>query len=333
MEEKKLYPFRLSGITDSYPWGSEEFLLADLGYRDTFVRGGWLSGNGMGELMETYLDRVVGDAVFGWYGLQFPFQLRRIRVHGKMPLRVCPPDVHARELYDHLGKEKFWYIRHAGKDARLLLGFKEDTPAGTFYASCLEGTVNGLMNVLQPRDGQYFHIPSGTPHCAWGDIDIVEVSESSALDFLLCPWGETVGEEEFDPALGLAEALDFIKYSKYPAALLAGRSLAPRDTAANPLVEKLIKLDQFSVSRIALLSALRIASADSDSCLAYNCLGGAFSLKAEGEEELRFGSGETVLVPSECSSFTISPLEQGTVLLEVMVELPADDNALDPAGD
>ena len=48
MEEKKLYPFRLTRIEDNYSWGSEEFRLADLGYRDTFVHDGWLSGNTMG---------------------------------------------------------------------------------------------------------------------------------------------------------------------------------------------------------------------------------------------------------------------------------------------
>ena len=341
MEEKKLYPFRLSGITDSYGWGSEKFLLADLGYRDTFVRGGWLSGNGMGELMETYLDRLVGEGIFNWYGLQFPFQLRRIRVNGKMPLRVCPPDELARDRYDHLGKEKFWYVRKAGRDARLLLGFKEDADAGEFYAACLEGNVHGMLNSLQPREGQYFHIPPGTPHCAWGDVEIMEVSESSALDFLLCPWGAVVDGDEFDPAMGIAEALEFIKFEKYPAAYLAGRRLEPRGKDENPLVEKLLRLDQFTVSRIALASALRISSADSDSCLAYTCLQGEFELQPEGQESLRLSAGETVLVPAECDSFTMSPLVQGTLLLETMVEpraetdpfLLPDDDSLDPAGD
>jgi len=320
MEEKKLYPFRLSGISDSYNWGSEEFLLADLGYRDTFIRGGWLSGNGLGELMEAYLDRIVGEGIFNWYGQQFPFQIRRIKVKGKMPLRVSPADEFARDHYDHLGKEKFWYVQHAGKDARLLLGLKKDSDAGELYSACLDGSVQNLLNILQPREGQYFHIPAGTPHCAWGDISIVEVSESSAMDFLLCPWGQEVDTEEFDPALSIIEALEFIKYEAYPAAYLAGRRLEPREKDENPLVEKLLKLDQFTVSRIALVSALRISSADSDSCLAYHCLSGEFELKVDNDEPVVLSSGETLLVPAECDSFTISPRVQGTVLLEVMVE-------------
>ena len=36
-EEKKLYPFKFCTLQDEYPWGSETFSLADLGYRDTLV--------------------------------------------------------------------------------------------------------------------------------------------------------------------------------------------------------------------------------------------------------------------------------------------------------
>ena len=59
-EEKKLYPFKFCTLQDDYPWGSEEFRLADLGYRDSLVREGWLAGNSIAEVMDTYLDRVVG---------------------------------------------------------------------------------------------------------------------------------------------------------------------------------------------------------------------------------------------------------------------------------
>ena len=62
-EEKKLYPFKFCTLQDDYPWGSEEFKLADLGYRDSLVREGWLAGNSLAEVMDTYLDRVGGDNV------------------------------------------------------------------------------------------------------------------------------------------------------------------------------------------------------------------------------------------------------------------------------
>ena len=84
-EEKKLVPFRLCTLEDRHPWGAEVWNLADLGWRDTAARDGWLAGNTMDEIMETYLDRVVGDGVFEWYGRQFPFCIKTLQINGKCP--------------------------------------------------------------------------------------------------------------------------------------------------------------------------------------------------------------------------------------------------------
>ena len=401
MAEKKLYPFRLSRIEDRYVWGSEEFRLADLGYRDTFVHDGWLSGNTLGDLMETYLDRITGDHVFDAYGQQFPFQIRRINVRGKMPLRVSPEDETARDRYDHLGKEKLWYIAAAGKGSRLLIGFRNDTDASEVYNECLTGNPEHLLNILEPRAGQYFYIPSGTPHCAFGDMTIVEVAESSALDFCLCDWSavgskgiapetaatlgtlrggttrrsgvvgssecETVSgampfEQEFDPSLNIIDALDFIKYERFPEGLLAGkgacgcdpRSIFPERVAeqrgegrpyAEPDdsvlgIETLLKIEHFTVNRISLKQPVSIDTDRFGSCIAYTSLKGSFEIQTtpevcpDSERLLAATEGETVLVPAECSNFILAPRSSATVLLEVMVEnLLPHDNSLDTPGD
>ena len=355
MEEKKLYPFRLCSIRDEYSWGTEEFLLADLGYRDTLVREGWLAGNTMGELMETYLDRVVGDDVFDWYGRQFPFQVKMLKVGGKMPLRVNPPDDYARNCCDALGKEKFWFVVRAGKGSRLLLGFKRDTDAGTFCEACADGGAEAMLNTLEPRSGQYFHIPPGTPHCAWGDVDIIEISESSAMDYCLCGWGQPVSAEEFDTALDLAGALDFIDFTQFPGTFLKGRSSEEGKRSENDpeQVTRLLKLPQFSVSLLKLSDAMKISSVNFDSCIAYTCVNGAFELRVADSEDVsrrqnptgsdlemrensvgerrrssaaesapvaRVRAGETVLVPAECPDFFLLPAADCTVLLETLVE-------------
>ena len=323
MEEKKLYPFRLTCIEDTYPWGSEEFRLADLGYRDTFVHDGWLSGSTLGELMETYLDRVTGDHVFDAFGVQFPFQIRRLNVKGRMPLRVSPEDETARDRYDHLGKEKLWYVVSADKGSRLLIGFRRDTDASELYSECLEGNPVKLLNTLEPRAGQFFYIPAGTPHCAFGPMTIVEVSESSALDFCLCDWRQTTDapsgafsrnglrsnaeegtfpsfDEEFDETLNIIDALDFIKYEQYPEMLLAGnaggcgpRSIFPervaeqrgedRLSASVPGIETLLQLPHFTVSKVDLKQALSIGNAESDTCIAYTSIKGSFEIQTTPE--------------------------------------------------
>ena len=272
----------------------------------------------MGELMETYLDRLTGDHVFDTFGLQFPFQIRRIHVKGRMPLRVSPDDEIARDRYDHLGKEKLWYVVSADKGSRLLIGFRRDTDASELYQECLEGNPVKLLNTLEPRAGQFFYIPAGTPHCAFGPMTIVEVSESSALDFCLCGWGNDMGDE-FDETLNIIDALDFIKYDQYPELLLSGNAggkavlsasqsdpfrenregterngacsnfrgdaeetegYATRPASASvPGVETLLQLNQFTVNRVELKQALSIDNTASETCLAYTSIKGSFEIQ------------------------------------------------------
>ena len=66
-EDKKLYPFKFLPARQERPWGVRILKLADLGETDTMVDNGWFGGNALADLMQTYLERVVGDAAFSQY--------------------------------------------------------------------------------------------------------------------------------------------------------------------------------------------------------------------------------------------------------------------------
>ena len=328
-EEKKLYPFKFCTLQDDYPWGSEEFKLADLGYRDSLIREGWLAGNSLAELMDTYLDRVVGDNVYEYYGRQFPVCVRLLRVKGRMPLRVHPDDETAAQRYDFLGKEKLWYVLRAGADARLLVGFRRDTDAAEVYAKCLDGSVEDVLNVIAPHAGQCLHIPAGTPHAAAGDVEILEIGESSPMDFCLCGWGEEVHPDEFDPALTLVDALDFMSYKKFgdsPVKPANDDTLAPGAT-------RLIDLPQFRTDRIPLTAPLQVRR-EIGPFLLYSCVKGGASvqLALAGGQTLDYPvkAGETLLVPAECPEFVLAPTERDTVLLETSVVRNDADPYINP---
>ena len=330
-EEKKLYPFRFCTLQDDYPWGSEEFKLADLGYRDSLVREGWLAGNSIAEVMDTYLDRVVGDNVYEYYGRQFPLCVRLLRVRGRMPLRVHPDDETAAQRYDFLGKEKLWYVLRAGRDARLQLGFLRDVDAAEVYAGCLDGSVEKLMNVIAPHAGQCLHIPAGTPHAAAGDVEILEIAESSPMDFCLCGWGEEVHPDEFDTSLTLVEALDFIGYKRFKNDGKAGYP-----TGDAPGSERLAELPQLRLDRIRLGAPIQIRR-EGGPFLLYSCVRGAASvqLPLAGGQTLDFAlrAGETMLVPAECLEFTLVPTERDTILLESTVIRADADPYINPAAE
>lgn len=315
MEEKKLYPMRFCALQDEYSWGSDEFQLADLGYRDSLVRDGWLAGNAVSEVMDTYLDRVVGENVYNFWGRQFPVQVKHIRVKGKMPLRVHPDATVAEQRYDFLGREKLWYVLRAGEGARILAGFRQDTDASGLYSACMDGSVEGMMHAFTPKPGEFVHIRPGVPHAAMGDVEILEVSESSPLDFCLCSWGQEVSEEEFDPSLGLVEALDFIDYKAWN---------APEAPHSHPgdMVRKLIDIPEFTVTHLQLTDPLHIYSDRFDSFILYTCISGEASVQLEvlgRTASFPVSAGQTMLVPAECPDFYLVPTSRDTVILETTV--------------
>ena len=315
MEEKKLYPFRFCTLLDEYSWGSDEFKLADLGYRDSVVRDGWLAGNTIGEVMDTYLDRVVGENVYNFWGRQFPVQVKHIRVKGKMPLRVHPDAETAVQRYDFLGREKLWYVLRAGSGARLLTGFKHDTDASEVFQKCSDGSAEDLLNCITPKAGEFFHIRPGVPHAASGDVELIEISESSPLDFCLCSWGQEVSPEEFDASLSLSEALDFIDYK-------AWRPEEAPHWHRGEAVRKLIDIKEFTVTLLNLADPLHIYSERFDSFILYSCLRGEASVQLEVlGQTARFplAAGETMLVPAECPDYFLVPSNRDTIILETTI--------------
>ena len=319
MEEKKLYPLKFCVLQDDYVWGTEEFLMADLGYRDSLVRSGWLAGNSIGELMDTYFDRIPGERAYDFYGRQFPLSVRRLKVRGRMPLRVSPGDEIAGQRYDLLGKEKLWYVLRAGKDARIAAGFCRDCDASEFYAACEDGSVENLLNLVAPYAGQSLLIPSGTPHAAFGDLEILEIGESSPLDFCLCGWGEEVSDEEFDPALSVVDALDFINYARFSTIHASG--------------DRLAALPQFIVDKMSLPEAVRVRCGEDNPFTICCCVSGAFSVQTlDGAAPADFPveKGEVILVPAECEDFALVPKDRDTLLLCATVDRVEPDKYINP---
>ena len=336
MEEKKLYPFRFFPIAETFRWGGTRLKqryskafednppvvavsheIADLGYRDSCVAEGWLAGNSISEIMDMYLDRVVGENVFSFTGRQFPVGVRLMDVKGRTPLMVCPDDELSSPRYDLLGKAKLWYVVEAYDDAELYLGLKADTEASAFCDACEDGSVGKMLNGIRVKEGDAFFIAPGTVHSARGVL-LLEVSEASPLDFCLCDWGDAPDPDEFDEGLGLVEALDFIDFR-------ASDPLSARVESAfsTERVVPLATCPQFTASRVNLRDSLRIDAEGSGSYLVYTCISGACAVQVASETgggSFSLPAGRTILVPAEVSDFSLVPTAPGTVLVEVMQE-------------
>ena len=309
-DNRKLYPLRFIDEGEDKAWGRVVYHIADLGYKDSMTSEGWLGGSTINDLMETYMERVVGDDAFDVYGMQFPLMLRVLDVRGNMPLQVSVPDEVAFERYDSLGKATLWYVAEASENALVYLGFSKDMDGGELYARCADGTLEETLNAVHPHVGDSFLIRPGTVFAAGQGLKLIEISESSELAFNIYNWGKELPEGE---ELMLEEALDVINYRKSDPEPLTGAG----ELAAVP---------EFKVTGLALKAAIHIFSDQPGSFALYHCVGGEVMVRVPEEPgssrmtDYQVKPGHTLLVPSEVDDFYLYPLMEGTFLLEALWE-------------
>ena len=300
-------------------WGLVEYRIADLGYIDSVALDGWLGGNSISDIMQTYLERFTGEVPFENYGTQFPVMVKWLDIKGRTSLHVNPDDEAAEQRYDAFGKTALWYVAATGPDAKLYLGFKRDVTATEFYEKCLDGTVEELLNVIKPKVGEHYLVTPGMVHAAQ-DVRLLEVAESSELWFRLHAWGDTESE------LHLEEAFDLIDFKAYR---------MPRPSKGNPeaVMEKLAVTPQFTVNEIRLRDAVRVTD-QGGSFRLYACVRGAGEVEVDGMDRLRFKEGDAVLVPAELKDFVLAPTDRDTLVLEALLEPRHEPDAyIDPSAE
>ncbi|MBQ8811228.1 MAG: class I mannose-6-phosphate isomerase [Bacteroidales bacterium] len=374
--EKKLYPLKFIPVASRRPWGGHDLItklgkvfvesdeegnevpvradeligesweLADMGIEDSVVADGWLAGNTISELMETYLERIVGENVYNYYGRQFPLLIKFLDINDRLSVQVHPDDEVAAERYDSLGKAEIWYVMDAKPDAKMYCGFTREVSAQEFYDRCHAGTVEEILNVIHPRKGDVIYITPGTVHAADGGLLIAEIQESSDMTFRLYDWGR-----EFNPEtarqMHLEEAIDVIDYRPFDSSLYRKGSAWGEECHCHDhhhhhekeVVETLVESPQFNVTKLNLSDPLHIYMDKFESFIVYICVEGAASVqipsvKDDGEafmDNYEFRKGETILVPADMPDFYLVPRDHGTILLEAVTR-PAEevDEYIDP---
>lgn len=279
------------------------------------IINGFLAGNDLYSILETYLGDLVGDNIYEYFGNQFPLLLKYLNVEGRLSVQVHPTDEVAAERYDCLGKNEFWYVVDAKPDAKIYMGLNRDSSAAEFYAKCKDETVPELMNIYHPQPGDCFYIKAGTVHAAEGGIVIAEIQENSDATLRLYDWGY-----ENNPAtrraIHLDEAIDCIDYEKYKATEL----FVPGKMASGVVCDN----KYFTISVLNLKERYEADSDSFNSFVIYMCVSGAARVGWEGGEEA-VAAGDTFLMPAAMGAWRLEPSAQNTTLLEIHIRKMEED--------
>lgn len=198
----------------------ESWELADLPGNESRVRDGPLAGRTLGQLVQAWGPRLLGDAelVDG----RFPLLVKFIDACDNVSIQVHPKPrgvLNGAAEFRAGIKHEAWYVLHADPGAKVYIGLKPGVGAEdvrhAVNASPIAGTKpSALVDLLQTWEvtpGECYYLPSGTPHALGAGVVVAEVQTPSDVTHRLYDWGR-VGLDGRPRELHIEQALANIRY-------------------------------------------------------------------------------------------------------------------------
>ena len=326
---RMLYPLKFTHIYKDKIWGGTKFRTI-LGRNDvksdtcgesweisavqdniSIVSNGFLKGNSLQEIIEVYMDEIVGQKVYEKFGIEFPLLIKFLDTKDVLSLQVHPDDKIAKERHKAYGKTEMWYVMDADSDAQLILGFENKCSKRQFVEAVKNQSVETLLHKELARKGDVFFLPAGRVHALGTGLLVAEIQQTSDVTYRIFDWNR-VDAQGKSRELHVDLAVDVIDYD----AIENGKiPYVPRNNATTELVSCeyfTTNLLQFDCQVVKDYYAI-------DSFVIYMCLDGSATINFGGDYEEQIIKGETVLIPASLHELTLTPKGK-TQILEVYIQ-------------
>lgn len=183
---------KLSPIFKGKPWGYEKWILCCREDGESIIKNQDIPNKSLWN----YLD----------YKL-FPLLIKVIRAEENLSIQVHPGKLYAKEIENDLGKNEFWYILDAKKDAYIYCGLNKDMKKEELGQILKEGSIEKYLNKIYVNTNDSIYIPSGVIHAIGRNVTLLELQKNSNITYRIYDYNR--GRE-----LHLDKALDVINIRK-----------------------------------------------------------------------------------------------------------------------
>lgn len=320
----ELYPLTFTPIYVSKIWGGNKFKtllqkndapaefcgesweISGIENNCSVVKNGHLAGNNLNELIDIYMDDLVGSKIIERFDHEFPLLIKYLDVNDVLSLQVHPNDELAEMRHNSAGKTEMWYIVEAEENANLALGFNKTIDKDTFIEYVTTGRLNELLNTEKVKKGDAFFIPAGLLHGGGKGLLLTEIQQTSDITYRVYDWDriDTNGKKR-DLHIDLAlDALDYTSKSEY------------RSKFNNNLNElsSIVKCEYFATNILTFDKTCHKDYSLLDSFVVYMCIDGSFSIQWNDKDSLLISKGTSVLIPAKIDSLTLTPTDTATIL-------------------
>lgn len=321
-----LYPLKFKPILKQTLWGGNKLISKSespglnnsigesweiSGVQDhiSVVAEGFLEDNTLEELIEVYMGELVGDKIYEKFGVEFPLLIKYIDACEDLSIQVHPDDQVAKERHQAYGKTEMWYVAEADADARLLVGFKQETNKDGYLAHLHDKTLPEILKVEKVKTGDCFFLPPGTVHAIGKGCFIAEIQQTSDITYRIYDYDRRDKEGNLRE-LHTDLATDVIHFSPQQHRLHYHQHLNHS--------EEIVSCPYFTTHYLKFDQEIEKDYFRLDSFVIYMCLKGRFTLVYEVDQTIQVQAGETVLVPACLKNIFMIP-EKEAELLEIYI--------------
>jgi len=326
--ENTLYPMEFAPIFREKIWGGQKIknkfgfdigglencgeLWSLSGYPEeqSIISNGFLEGNELNELVEVYMDDLVGGKVYEKYGSVFPILVKILDAEDWLSIQVHPDDELAQKRGLGGGKTEMWYILDADPDSQLIAGFSQKVNEHTYLQKIRDKKLTEIMNFEKVKKDEVFFMPSGRVHALGPGILLAEIQQTSDTTYRIYDW-DRVDKDGKGRELHLREAMeaiDFELYDNYKTPY-ASKLNATREIVNTPF---------FTTNVIEINKGIKKDYSELDSFVILLAIEGKFAyIDAEGHRG-SIRAGQSLLIPAIIDEISIYP-ESHCKILEVYI--------------
>lgn len=318
----KFYPLTFSPILKDRIWGGtklksylhknsdsqttgESWEISTVPGDISIVNSGLLEGKNINEIIELYPEEILGKSVITQFGKQFPLLFKFIDAKEDLSIQLHPNDELAKERHNSFGKTEMWYVMQADAEARLIVGFKNNSNQNEYLEALENKNLVSLLNEYPVKQGDVFFLETGTIHAIGAGVVVAEIQQTSDVTYRIYDW-DRVDANGLGRELHTELALDAINFNT-------------TDAKVNyPEIQnqssQIVNCPYFNTNIIVLQDCYTWKK-NKESFTVFMCTNGQFDLEINGEI-MSYKMGDTILIPAIINSFQ---LKGEATLLEISI--------------
>ena len=283
----------------------EAWVLSGVPGSESVLVNGYLAGNELPELVEVYMDDLVGEKVFEKFSNEFPILVKFIDSNDYLSIQVHPDDALAASRGIGSGKSEMWYILDAEPGAEIIDGFNRKTDREIYQQFLGNKRLKEILNVEKVKKEEVYSIPAGRIHALGPGILLAEIQQTSDVTYRIFDW-DRVDEKGKSRELHIDLALDAIDFRKPEFTRASYRKVKNQSSS-------LVVNPHFTTQILDFNKAIRKDYSLLDSFVIYLCVDGKARVEC-GQTVESLKKGEVMLIPAVIEEVVLTPTNECRIL-------------------